>query len=65
MKEFDDLVEVFTDKLVAKIPSTAEGIVKKINYKNDELCLVGHSIMEIESDEVDDVAVPLHEAPKK
>jgi len=46
--EFDDLVEVFTDKLVAKIPSTCEGIVKEISYEEDDICLVGHSLLSIE-----------------
>jgi len=39
---------VFTDKLVAKIPSTASGVVKKINFGNDSICAVGHSILTIE-----------------
>jgi pyruvate/2-oxoglutarate dehydrogenase complex dihydrolipoamide acyltransferase (E2) component len=42
------LVEVFTDKLVAKIPSTCTGIVKEINYIEDEVCLVGHHLLRIE-----------------
>ena len=39
---------MFTDKLVAKIPSTHDGIVKKINFKNDDLCSVGHALVEVE-----------------
>ena len=39
---------MFTDKLVAKIPSTHDGVVKKINYKNDDICLVGHALVEVE-----------------
>ena len=46
--QFDDLVEVFTDKLVAKIPSTCTGVVKEINYKEDDICLVGHNLISIE-----------------
>jgi len=42
VEEFDDLVEVFTDKLVAKIPSTCTGIVKEVNFVIDDVCLVGH-----------------------
>ena len=42
---------MFTDKLVAKIPSTATGVVKEINFKNDTICAVGHPIMTIETDE--------------
>ncbi len=45
------MCEVFTDKLVAKIPSTATGIVKQINFDNDTICAVGHPIMTIETDE--------------
>jgi len=39
---------VFTDKLVAKIPSTASGTVKAINFKGDDVCAVGHTLMTIE-----------------
>eukprot|EP00355_Strombidium_rassoulzadegani_P006760 CAMPEP_0168627944 /NCGR_PEP_ID=MMETSP0449_2-20121227/11572_1 /TAXON_ID=1082188 /ORGANISM="Strombidium rassoulzadegani, Strain ras09" /LENGTH=130 /DNA_ID=CAMNT_0008670313 /DNA_START=132 /DNA_END=524 /DNA_ORIENTATION=+ len=53
VNEFDDLVEVFTDKLVAKIPSTCTGIVKDIKFQTDDVCLVGHSLLSIEI-EVDD-----------
>ena len=49
--QYDDICEVFTDKLVAKIPSTHDGVIKSIKYKNDEMCLVGHALIEIEVDE--------------
>jgi pyruvate/2-oxoglutarate dehydrogenase complex dihydrolipoamide acyltransferase (E2) component len=39
---------VFTDKLVAKIPSTASGTVKTINFKGEDVCAVGHTLMTIE-----------------
>jgi pyruvate/2-oxoglutarate dehydrogenase complex dihydrolipoamide acyltransferase (E2) component len=45
------LCEVFTDKLVAKIPSTASGVVKQINFSNDQICAVGHPILTIELDD--------------
>ena len=48
VEEFDDLVEVFTDKLVAKIPSTCTGIVKAVHFGSDEVCLVGHNLIDIE-----------------
>jgi 2-oxoisovalerate dehydrogenase E2 component (dihydrolipoyl transacylase) len=48
VQEFDDLVEVFTDKLVAKIPSTHKGLVKAVHFKVDEVCLVGHNLIDIE-----------------
>jgi len=43
-------VEVFTDKLVAKIPSTCTGTVKEISYEVDDVCLVGHTLIRIEVD---------------
>ena len=49
--QYDDICEVFTDKLVAKIPSTHDGIVKKINYKAEDICLVGHALVELEQKE--------------
>jgi pyruvate/2-oxoglutarate dehydrogenase complex dihydrolipoamide acyltransferase (E2) component len=51
VEEFDDLVEVFTDKLVAKIPATCSGVVKEISYEADEVCLVGHSLLTIETED--------------
>lgn len=38
---------MFTDKLVAKIPSTTTGIVQEISYEEDDVCLVGHSLLKI------------------
>jgi len=32
IEEFDDICEVFTDKLVAKIPATHSGVVKSIKF---------------------------------
>lgn len=51
VNEYDDLCEVFTDKLVAKIPSTHDGVVKKINFGEDEICLVGHALLDLEVQE--------------
>lgn len=42
---------MFTDKLVAKIPSTHDGVIKSINYKHDEICLVGKALVDIEVEE--------------
>ena len=36
---------------MAKIPSTASGIVKQINFANDSICAVGHPILTIEMDD--------------
>ena len=62
-KQFDDLVEVYTDKLVAKIPSTCSGIVKSVKFEIDDVCLVGHSLLEIEVEGSEPEAVK--EQPKK
>lgn len=51
VEEYEDLCEVFTDKLVAKIPSTASGVVREIHFKDDTICAVGHPIMVIEADD--------------
>ena len=42
------MCEVFTDKLVAKIPSTATGKVTEINFGDDEIIPVGHIILKID-----------------
>lgn len=39
---------MFTDKLVAKIPSTCTGVVKEVRYAVDDVCLVGHPLLIIE-----------------
>ena len=46
--QYQDLCEVFTDKLVAKIPSTATGKVTAIKYGDDDIIPVGHVIIQIE-----------------
>jgi pyruvate/2-oxoglutarate dehydrogenase complex dihydrolipoamide acyltransferase (E2) component len=61
---------VFTDKLVAKIPSTASGVVRSIHFDNDTICAVGHAIMTVEEDDgaesSEPVAkVPVPDSPKK
>jgi 2-oxoisovalerate dehydrogenase E2 component (dihydrolipoyl transacylase) len=49
---------VFTDKLVAKIPSTPDGVIKSIKYQNDEICPVGKALIEIEVEEAGSVSTP-------
>ena len=58
--KFDDLVEVFTDKLVAKIPSKCTGTVKDVLFMVDDICLVSHSLLsiELENDESSNSKVP-------
>ena len=53
---------MFTDNLVAKIPSTASGTVKAINFKGEDVCAVGHTLMTIELDDgvEAEVAKPKH-----
>jgi len=54
-------VEVYTDKLVAKIPSTCSGVVKSIKFEVDDVCLVGHALLEIEAEGEGAVEAPLKE----
>ncbi len=56
---------MFTDKLVAKIPSTHDGVIKSIKYKNDEMCLVGHALIEIEVDDGKDASPAPAQSAKK
>lgn len=42
------MCEVITDKLVAKIPSSYSGKIVKLNFKNDEICQVGQSLLDME-----------------
>ena len=42
---------MFTDKLVAKIPSTASGKVTEINFGDDDICPVGHILLKIEEED--------------
>ena len=53
---------MFTDKLVAKIPSTASGKVTEINFGDDDIAPVGHVLLRIDSEgdgeEAVDAAVP-------
>lgn len=56
--QYEDLCEVFTDKLVAQIPSTGTGVVTAVNYGDDDVIKVGHAILTIETDEDDVPAEP-------
>ena len=47
---------MFTDKLVAKIPSTASGVVTEINFGDDEIAPVGHILLKIETTEDEESA---------
>lgn len=60
VEEYQDLCEVFTDKLVAKIPSTASGKVTSIKFVNDDIAPVGHVLLTIDSNDGDaeEAAVP-------
>ena len=40
---------------MAKIPSTASGVITKINFGDDEVCPVGHSLFTIELDDGSEV----------
>lgn len=36
---------------MAKIPSSCAGKISKLNYKNDEICQVGQTLLEMEVDD--------------
>ena len=44
------MCEVFTDKLVAKIPSTATGRVTAVKFGDDDVVPVGWTLIEIEEE---------------
>lgn len=58
------MCEVFTDKLVAKIPSTASGKVTSIKFVNDDVAPVGHVLLTIDTEGEAEAAVPDHKAAK-
>lgn len=65
VEEYEDLCEVFTDKLVAKIPSTATGVITAIHFEDDSICAVGHPIMTIETDGSEDAPSTTIATPAK
>lgn len=40
-----------TDKATAEIPSTHDGVVRKLHFNIDDVCLVGHALVDIEVDD--------------
>lgn len=46
---------------MAKIPSTCSGVVKSVKFEVDDVCLVGHALLEIEAEGSESNV----EAPKK
>jgi len=48
---------VFTDKLVAKIPSSAAGVVTAVNFVDDDICAVGHALVTIEEEDGNETTV--------
>lgn len=44
------IVEVMTDKATVELPSPRAGIIKKINYKDGEICPVGKVLVVIEEE---------------
>lgn len=50
---------------MAKIPSTHDGVIKSIHFKNDEICPVGKALIEIEVEDGAETAAPAKESSKK
>src|SRR3954470_366097 len=44
------IVEVMTDKATVELPSPRAGVIKKINYKDGDICPVGKVLVTIETD---------------
>ena len=44
------IVEVMTDKATVELPSPRAGLIKKINYKDGEICPVGKVLVVIEEE---------------
>ena len=44
------IVEVMTDKATVELPSPRAGVIKKINYKDGEICPVGKVLVVIDED---------------
>src|ERR1700755_1653443 len=44
------IVEVMTDKATVELPSPRAGVIKKINYKDGEICPVGKVLVVIEEE---------------
>src|SRR3954468_910106 len=42
------LVEVMTDKATVELPSPRAGVIKKINFKDGDICPVGKILVSIE-----------------
>ena len=65
--QFEDLCEVITDKLVAKIPSSYAGKIIKLHHKTDEICQTGQPLLDMEvSDDVkvkEEIKKEEHPAP--
>ena len=51
LQQFENICDVETDKAVAEIPSTHDGIVRKLHYNVDDVCQVGHFLADIELDD--------------
>jgi len=62
------LVEVMTDKATVEIPSPRAGVVKKIHYKDGDICPVGKVLVVIEEDgapaSASNGSSTQHEAPR-
>ena len=57
---------MFTDKLVAKIPSTCDGVVKALQCDIEDVCLVGHSLLliEVDGDSATGAEIPSQHTPE-
>lgn len=47
MEEFQKLADVASDKQFTELTASNSGVIKKIYYKEDEVCQVGDLFLEI------------------
>ncbi|HEX5058129.1 MAG TPA: dihydrolipoamide acetyltransferase family protein [Kofleriaceae bacterium] len=52
------IVEVMTDKATVELPSPRAGVIKKINYKDGEICPVGKVLVVIDEEGASAAATP-------
>ena len=58
------IVEIMTDKATVEIPSPRAGTITKINFKDGEICPVGHVLVVIDEDGASATALPVATPPK-
>lgn len=53
VQQFDNICEVQSDKAAVTISSRYDGIIKRLYHEVDQTALVGHPLVDIETEEAD------------